>query len=192
MGSLSSISFLLGSLPFPSAFSHAKNKKNNCHQKHLSVVGKFHKYCEAEDAPLWGQTTNRPFKSWIFFVRWNPNLQPGLVVHGETYGCMLCPVLLQLIPKDMELTRLQWWVESRPAHPVSGKRCWEQREHCSGANQVTNKETFHQIINSRQHFTRSEHDRLIILRNHLALWVSITWNCEVAGFDTGCHEANDN
>jgi len=27
------------------------------------------------------------------------------------------------------------------------------------------------------------------LRNHLALLVSITLNCQVVGFDIGCHEA---
>jgi len=32
-------------------------------------------------------------------------------------------------------------------------------------------------------------DSLSNLRNHLALWVNITLNCQVVGFDIGRHEA---
>jgi len=32
-------------------------------------------------------------------------------------------------------------------------------------------------------------DSLSNLRNHLALLVNITLNCQVVGFDIGCHEA---
>jgi len=31
--------------------------------------------------------------------------------------------------------------------------------------------------------------RVTPLRKHLALWVNITLNCHVVGFDIGCHEA---
>jgi len=31
-------------------------------------------------------------------------------------------------------------------------------------------------------------DYLSNLRNHLALWVNITLNCQVVGFDISCHE----